>query len=362
MSKDISYFPDREIEGGWRLIPTDHSSKMANIDFNFIELEIKRQQLFFGNHPQSIVIIKDGYLVYENHSFMTLQQSRFDIWSCTKSFTGIAWMFLLEEIENNKSSKNLDIKLETPIYNFLPKDFIKNDSRKKNINLHHLLSMTSGLKGENNDIYGLVTGPQNGPFEFAIGKCENRYGKSVDILSSEPGKQWGYSDPAVALLSFVFFEITKKNIHEYLYEKLFRIIGIENASWDIHGGGNFLGPFTSSHVGLHISARDLSRFGYFMLKKGQWNNINILSSDYIDRATTKSQNLNSSYGYQFWINSDGLRWPSLPRDTYALEGYNSNRCYIIPSYDLIITRIGSGPSEWNEQNFVNNIFKSFKKN
>ena len=99
MSKDISYFPNKEIEGGWRLISTDHSSKLLNIDFNFIEQEIKRQQLFFGNHPQSIVIIKDGYLVYENHSFMTLQQSRFDIWSCTKSFTGIAWMFLLEEIE-----------------------------------------------------------------------------------------------------------------------------------------------------------------------------------------------------------------------------------------------------------------------
>ena len=222
--------------------------------------------------------------------------------------------------------------------------------------------MTSGLKGENNDVYGLVTGPKNGPFEFAIGKCNNRYGKSVDVLSSEPGKQWDYSDPAVALLSFIFFEITKKNIHEYLYEKLFKIIGIENASWDVHGGGNYFGPFTSSHVGLHISARDLSRFGYFMLKKGQWNNVQILRSDYIDLATTKSQNLNSSYGYQFWINSDGVRWPSLPKDTYALEGYNSNRCYIIPSYDLIITRIGSGPSEWNEQNFVNNIFKSFKKN
>ena len=85
MSKDIPYFPNREIEGGWRLISADHASELLNINFNLIELEIKRQQLFFGNHPQSTVIIKDGYLVYENHSFMTLPQSRFDIWSCTKS-------------------------------------------------------------------------------------------------------------------------------------------------------------------------------------------------------------------------------------------------------------------------------------
>ena len=81
MSKDISYFPNREIEGGWRLISADHASELLNINFNLIELEIKRQQLFFGNHPQSTVIIKDGYLVYENHSFMTLPQSRFDIFN-----------------------------------------------------------------------------------------------------------------------------------------------------------------------------------------------------------------------------------------------------------------------------------------
>ena len=43
---------------------------------------------------------------------------------------------------------------------------------------------------------------------------------------------------------------------------------------------------------------------------------------------------------------------------YALEGYNSNRCYVLPSQKLIVTRLGAGPSKWNEQNFINNIFNS----
>ena len=46
---------------------------------------------------------------------------------------------------------------------------------------------------------------------------------------------------------------------------------------------------------------------------------------------------------------------------FALYGYNSNRCYIFPTEKLIVTRIGAGPSEWNEQNFISNIYKIFKK-
>ena len=103
MSKHISYFPNRETEGGWRLIPADKASKFPNIDFNFIELEIKSQQLFFGIFPQTTVIIKDDNLVYKNHIFVTLRQNRFDVWSCTKSFTVIACMLLLDEIEKKNN-------------------------------------------------------------------------------------------------------------------------------------------------------------------------------------------------------------------------------------------------------------------
>ena len=30
------------------------------------------------------------------------------------------------------------------------------------------------------------------------------------------------------------------------------------------GGGEFLGPHTNAHIGLHISARELIRFGYLV--------------------------------------------------------------------------------------------------
>ena len=218
--------------------------------------------------------------------------------------------------------------------------------------------MTSGITGESHGIYGLGTDYKDGPFEFALGLCKNRNGKSLDKLSSEPGKIWDYSDAGVAILSILFFTIAGQNIHEYLSEKVFKPLGIKNASWDCHGGGKFLGPYTSAHVGLHISARDLSRFGLLLLNKGQWKKEQLVSKKVINKLISKSQNLNPNYAYQTWINTNGQRWINLPKNMYALEGYNSNRCYVLPSQKLIVTRLGTGPSEWNEQNFINNIFNS----
>ena len=60
-----------------------------------------------------IVIIKDGYLVKEHYSFMTLPGSRFDVWSCTKSFTGIAWGLLFEESKNGTLPDNIKVDLDS---------------------------------------------------------------------------------------------------------------------------------------------------------------------------------------------------------------------------------------------------------
>ena len=82
----------------------------------------------------------------------------------------------------------------------------------------------------------------------------------------------------------------------------------------------------------------------------------------MELATQSSQDMNPDYGYMWWVNSKGTRWPGLPKDMFALEGYNSNRCYIIPSLDLIVARVGSGPPEWNEQDFINGVIETIIKN
>ena len=77
-----------------------------------------------------------------------------------------------------------------------------------------------------------------------------------------------------------------------------------------------------------------------------------------DLATQTSQDDNPAYGYTWWVNTRGAQWPSLPRDTFALEGYRSNRCYIIPSLDLVVARVGSGPAMWHESLLMDEVVEA----
>jgi hypothetical protein len=57
----------------------------------------------------------------------------------------------------------------------------------------------------------------------------------------------------------------------------------------------------------------------------------------------------------FMVNAKGAQWPGLPRDMVALSGYRANRCYIIPSLDLVVARIGTGPVTWDEAGLIGSV-------
>ena len=346
------YFPEPESQGGWRwLDDQDQVRSLAGMDAERLELAFEEQHNFYSD-SSAIVILRNGYLVRESYSFNVLVPTRFDIWSGTKSFTGTAWGLLLDDSAQGRLPAGHCIDLDTPAYQFIPEGFPLTDNRKELITIRHLLTMTSGIPGASLHVVGIPTSTGCGPFEHALGFCPNRYGKWVNHLAVVPGTRWDYSDPAIAHLALAFFHTTGREISDYMRERVFDPIGIENASWDVQGGSGFIGYHTNAHTGIHITARDLARFGYLMLRNGTWNGRQLIPKWWIDLATKSSQDLVPTYGYLWWVNTNGAYWPGLPADMYALNGYNSNRCYIIPSLDLVVVRIGSGPPYWKEQGLI----------
>jgi CubicO group peptidase (beta-lactamase class C family) len=103
---------------------------------------------------------------------------------------------------------------------------------------------------------------------------------------------------------------------------------------------------------MHISARELARFGYLMLRGGVWDGQQLIPEWWHSLATRASQDLNPSYGYTWWVNSEGTMWPGLPRDAFALAGYGSNRCFVVPSLDIVVARVGTGPPAGGEQGLI----------
>jgi CubicO group peptidase (beta-lactamase class C family) len=347
-----AYTPPPESAGGWRTCQNDEQIRsLARMDPQRLNL-IRDQQLQTFQGPWSIVIIRHGYLVAEWFGVPTMPHTTFDVWSCTKSATGVAFGLLLDDSRHHKLPHDAQISLDTPVYDFVPEGRPLSDPEKQQIKLSNTLTMTSGIPGESRGVIGLAVAPGRGEYELALGKEPNRFGISAAKLTGEPGTVWDYSDAAFAHLSLFFAHATGQEIAEYMKERVFDPIGIEDVSWDRQGGSGHIGPHTNAHSGLHLSARDFARFGYLLAHDGQWRDKQIVPQWWIQLATRSSQQLNPSYGYTFWVNTDGVLWPTAPRDAFAFRGYGANRCYVVPSLDLVVVRIGDAPPNWGEESLL----------
>lgn len=352
-----AYTPPAEPAGGWRWLDApDDVRRLAGMDPDRLEALGERQLVFNGGDSWSLAIIRHGYLVREFHTFNVLFPSRFDIWSCTKSFTSTAFGLLIDDARAGRVRTPVD--LDTPAYDHLPAGHPLSDPRKAGITIRQLLTMTAGLAGEARGVVGMPTRTGEGPFEHALGLVPNRYGRSIATLAAEPGTAWDYSDASMAHLALVFANLTDGELASYLAERVLAPVGIDGLSWDVQGGSGGIGPHTNAHTGIHISARELARFGYLFLEGGRWGDRQIVPRWWVELATRTSQPHNPDYGFLWWVNTAGTKWPALPRDAYAAIGYRSNRCYVIPSLDLVVARVGTGPVAWDEQELIGSVVRA----
>src|SRR5258706_13305399 len=224
------YYPPPESRGGWRwLTGAEAIREQAGMDSAKLDQAMQTQEWLYGGDSWGIVIIRHGYLVREQYTFNVLIPTRFDVWSCTKTFTGAAWGLLLDDSRSGRLS--VAVNLDSPAYDFISEGLPLSDPGKARITLRHLLTMTSGIKGEKWGIAGTPTVTGEGPLEHALGRYPNRYGKSVDRLAGEPGTVWDYSDPAFSHLSPMFTHVTGRQLSDDLQDRIFAPIGIEALSW-----------------------------------------------------------------------------------------------------------------------------------
>ena len=343
-------FPPPEDAGGWPYL--DSTAQVGTSAWR-LDLALGRAEEESGEHSFGVVIVRGGVLVAEAYSRNVANRTRFDLWSCTKSFTALAWGMLLADLDV-KTPGGEPVALDTPVYPLIPEAYPLSDPRKEQITIGQLLSMTSGIKGESIGAGGMPTSTRTGIFEYGFGHAPNRFGQWVDTLAHDPGSGWDYSDPGYTHLAWAFFAVAGREIAEYLEERLFSRIGIE-AAWELQGGSGFLGPRTNAHTGLHMSGRDLARVGHLLLHGGEWDGAQLVPREWIEKATSPSQAYWPTYGYGFWTNATGDWLPGVPRDLFLLAGYGGNRCYVIPSQDLVVVRVGNGPERSDESSLLTDV-------
>jgi CubicO group peptidase (beta-lactamase class C family) len=344
--------PLAESRGGWSVISDrDQARATAGIELDaLIPARAWNEQFPVAS---AVVIIRRGHLVAEWYANGAQPGTRFNIHSCTKSFTGTAYGLLFEDSRQGRIQVPPGIDLDTPAYPHIPFGYPLTDPRKERITIRHLLSMNSGIPGESFGIFGVVVESGINPFEAALGRFAVKGREKPEplwaaTLAAEPGARWDYSDPAFAHLALAFQQIRGQEISQFMQARIFDPIGMEAFDWDFMGlEDGRIGQHTIPYSGLHLSAREMARFGYLMLRGGRWQDQQLIAPWWIEQATRSSQPYNRNYGLTWWLNSQGL-WPEVPRDAFAAMGYNCNLCCVVPSLDLVVVRLGQGPTEHTE--------------
>lgn len=168
---------------------------------------------------------------------------------------------------------------------------------------------------------------------------------SALIYKAEAGSRWAYHNGPYTLLDTVVESAANKSFEAYFDEALGNKIGLDGFwSWVGH-----------NHL-YFSSARSMARYGWLMMNDGNWDGEQLISKNYVNEMTTKSQEINKSYGYLWWLNGQdshmlpstqivfpGAAVPQAPEDMYAALGKNGQYLCVVPSENLIVIRMGDNP-------------------
>ena len=214
------------------------------------------------------------------------------------------------------------------------------DPRLNRVTLRHLLEMRSGINFYENPYPG-------SPLET----LNNSRGDWVRIaleqpFNAEPGALWQYNSGGVIALGAAIASATSTAFNAYARERLFTPLGISGQYWIVSG----YDATVHTGGGLYLRAIDLARVGYLVLKQGQWNGRQVVSSDWLARSTapitpqaSRLGGVSVDYGLLWWIAPiDPARSGADVSNRVVIAAGNMNQfLFVVPSLDLVVVNTGA---------------------
>ncbi len=301
-------------------------------------------------NSDSLVIIVDGYIIFEKYWNDNDHTSLLPVWSVSKSFTsalvGIA-----------QYHGYLDIHEEASLY---IEEWVGTDS--ESVTISDLLSNSSGRYYDFLGDFLPLAFPQRPLIpnltQYAIDRGQQH----------DPGTVWVYNNMAIQCLERVLSLATGMDAAAFGKTHLLNPLHMLNTTIGLDMEDQMVMP-----AGIYSTARDMARLGYLFLNQGYWNGEQILSQAYVKAAISASTSLNHSYGLLFWRNTDqtwvhpavenskeqnSIAYPDAPLDVFAASGNNGQVILVSPSDNMVIVRQGHkivvGPV------FINDLYKAVK--
>jgi CubicO group peptidase (beta-lactamase class C family) len=205
------------------------------------------------------------------------------------------------------------------------------DPRKNQITVRHLLQMRAGYPWE-----------ESTDELFELLYSGFRPSTLVDVpLVRDPGTGFAYSNLSSHLLSIIVSRACDTDLKSFAEEYLFGPLGVEAGFWQQDWEGYYNG-----HGDLHLTARDVARFGLMYLDDGVFEGERIEPAAWVDASLQSySRDVNTAgmvdgsvgrylrhvgYGYQWWsAEVDGhpfnLAW-----------GHGGQFIFLLDAFDTVV--------------------------
>src|SRR5512138_2087888 len=190
-------------------------------------------------------------------------------------------------------------------------------------------------------------------------------------LQFDPGTTWNYSDGGLNWLADLLTNVFNQDLHAVMTAEVWTDLGLNNGSVtntdDVIWRSNSRRPTPPPGApaiahrelasGMTINANAMARVGLLYLREGMWSTRRILQEAFIDTVRTPpSENAGltndnpgfpgatTNYGVLWWTNAT-CQLGNVPSDAYWAWGQYESLIVVIPSLDLVISRIGpAGPA------------------
>ena len=304
---------------GWQL------ASMEEHDIDPDKMAIANQ--FAENDPlaRALVVVKDGYIVYENYYGDGGIDESTNLWSVTKSFASALTGLLIDDnIVSSPDELMADLLPDYPEFN--------------DIKLHHVLTMTTGLSWA-----------EEGPLWVDWIFSDDWVTHALERGQIRPpGKTFKYSSGNSHFLTSLVYYKTNTKPGILAKERLFDPLGIDFQSLTetiVYNNWNeYKEPLYQTwrqdtkgiecaSFALYLKARDMAKFGYLYLNRGRWDNEQLISEDWVI-SSTKDHKTNIygrySYGYQWYITKVG------GHPSFLASGFGGQIIGVVPSLDLVV--------------------------
>jgi CubicO group peptidase (beta-lactamase class C family) len=242
--------------------------------------------------------------------------------------------------------KGLDQPVGELLARHLPPDA---DPRVARVTLEQLLTMTSGLAGDDPSLGGdpHISQRQGASRDWVRHILGRR-------LTTSPGSSFAYSSATSQLLSAIVADATGQSALAFARARLFGPLGIHSAkapqpvfvahpsraavkayerapvAWPTDPQGYQLG-----FSGLKLPSRDLAKVGYLYLNGGRWGTTQVLPAGYVAASTRRHSTPPpdfpaEGYGYQWWVTSQAGHL------SFRAVGYGGQLIQVVPDLDLVV--------------------------